>query len=47
MSKVVDLISKESPENRSAFIAQSFTDNYKHLMDGDASAWRGKFRKMA
>ncbi|MFN7731506.1 MAG: DUF2252 domain-containing protein [Pirellula sp.] len=47
MSKVVDLISKESPENRSAFIAKSFTDNYKHLMDGDASAWRGKFRKMA
>jgi uncharacterized protein (DUF2252 family) len=47
MSKIADLIKNEKPEDRSAFIAKSFTDNYKKLMEGDPSAWRGKFRKMA
>ena len=47
MSKIADLIKNEKQEDRSAFIAKSFTDNYKKLMEGDPSAWRGKFRKMA
>ncbi len=47
MERIIEQILQESPESRKAFIIQSFTDNYQHLITGDPSAWRGKFRKMA
>ncbi|MCY7329968.1 MAG: DUF2252 domain-containing protein [Saprospiraceae bacterium] len=47
MSSVVQVIAKEKPKSRQAFIVRSFTDNYEHLIAADPGAWRGKFRKMA
>lgn len=47
MNNLLKQIQKEKPTNRSAFIIQSFVDNYSNLIANDPAAWRGKFRKMA
>lgn len=47
MKKITEEILNQKPETRQEFIIKSFTDNYSHLISGDPSAWRGKFRKMA
>ncbi len=46
MTNLVDKIKSESAETRSAFIIQSFADNYREIIERDPAAWRGKFRKM-
>lgn len=47
MSTISKLVRQTPPETRKKFIVQSFVDNYGDLIAQDASAWRGKFRKMA
>ena len=47
MSNLIELLAKEAPASRQAFIVKSFTDNYADLIAKDPAAWRGKFRKMA
>lgn len=47
MSSIAKQIIAEKAADRQAFIIKSFTDNYADIMAGDASAWRGKFRKMS
>jgi uncharacterized protein (DUF2252 family) len=47
MKKITEEILNQQPETRQEFIIKSFTDNYSDLINGDPSAWRGKFRKMA
>ncbi len=47
MSSLFQSLAAEKPESRQAFIVKAFTDNYHDLIEKDAGAWRGKFRKMA
>ncbi len=47
MTPVAKLIQNEDETTRQEFIINSFTENYAALIAGDATSWRGKFRKMA
>ncbi len=47
MIPVTKMIETEPEAARQQFIINSFTDNYADLIASDASAWRGKFRKMS
>ncbi|MEK7730182.1 MAG: DUF2252 domain-containing protein [candidate division KSB1 bacterium] len=47
MPALIERLSTEKPEARQKFIIESFTSAYSDLMQADADAWRGKFRKMA
>ncbi|MFN0034242.1 MAG: DUF2252 domain-containing protein [Saprospiraceae bacterium] len=47
MSAISNLVRQTPPQDRKRFIVQSFLDNYGDLITKEASAWRGKFRKMA
>lgn len=47
MTKETDRIMQSSDTERQQLIIASFTDNYQALMENNAAAWQGKFRKMA
>lgn len=47
MPSLLERLSNEKPEARQKFIIEAFTSAYRDLMQADADAWRGKFRKMA
>ncbi|TAF32359.1 MAG: DUF2252 domain-containing protein [Cytophagales bacterium] len=47
MTKLTELLKKESDTSRQKFVIGSFLKNYQALIKNDPSAWRSKFRKMA
>jgi uncharacterized protein (DUF2252 family) len=47
MSIISNIIRQTPAQDRKQFIVQSFLDNYGDLIEKEAHAWRGKFRKMA